>query len=152
MRRSPAFTTCRPNTWSLPRSLLPPLLEVVSRHTQTPDRCWFAVWYGFGGLRPELREGPTFPTPGREYFLLSGPLERAMENLGDYPWVQSPSIWWPDDHAWCVATEVDLRTTYIGCSESCRDDLLARPELEAYEIDPATGIDARSDRVNVEMM
>jgi hypothetical protein len=44
--------------------------------------------------------------------------------------------------------EVDFKTTYIGCSEACRDDLLARPELEADEIDPSCGIDWRSDRLN----
>jgi hypothetical protein len=47
-----------------------------------------------------------------------------------------------------VATEVDLRATYIACAEACRDDLIARPELEAYEIDPSCGIDCRSDGLN----
>jgi hypothetical protein len=61
---------------------------------------------------------------------------------------ESPSLWWPDDHAWCVASEIDLDTTYIGCSEACRDDLLAVPEIEALSIDPATGITFDSDLVN----
>jgi hypothetical protein len=133
-----------PEEGSLPCNLIPPLLETLSRHTQTTDRCWFAVWYGFGALRPELRLGPTFATPGREYF--KGPIEGALESFCEYP--QSANIWWPDDHAWCIATEIDLRTTYIGCSEACSDDLLARPELEAYEIDPSCGIDWRSDTLN----
>jgi hypothetical protein len=30
----------------------------------------------------------------------------------------------------------------------CREDLVGRAELEAYEIDPATGIDWRSDTLN----
>ena len=49
---------------------------------------------------------------------------------------QSPSIWWPDDHAWCVATEIDLMTTYVGCSGGCRNDLLAHEGFEAFEVDP----------------
>jgi hypothetical protein len=138
-----------PRAGSLPRSLIPPLMQVLSQHTQTPDRCWFAVWHGFGDLRADLRCAPTFETPGREYFLLAGSVDDAQTNLSEISWShRSPSLWWPDDHAWCVATEVDLRTTYIGCSEACRDDLLARSELEAYAIDPSCGINLRSDALN----
>jgi len=138
-----------PRTGSLPRSLIPPLVEVLSAHTEMQGRCRFGVWHGFGDLRTALREAPTFETRGREYHLLSGSLGDAGENLSEISWGhRSASIWWPDDHAWCVATEVDLRTTYIACSEACRDDLLARPELEAYEIDPSYGIDSRSDTLN----
>ena len=28
----------------------------------------------------------------------------------------SPSIWWPEDRAWCVATDIDLFDTYVGGS------------------------------------
>jgi hypothetical protein len=137
-----------PRGGSIPRSLIPPLLEALARHTATPERCWFAVWVGWGGLRPELRYMNAFETPGREYFLLEGPIECAMENLNEYPSTQSANIWWPHDHAWCVVTEIDLKTTYIGCAEACRDDLLARPKLEAHEIDPSYEIDWRSDKLN----
>lgn len=65
-------------------------------------------------------------------------------------WHQSANLWWPDDHAWCVATEIDINTTYIACSEACRDDILAMPELEAFEVNPATGIAWTSDLVNPE--
>lgn len=63
-------------------------------------------------------------------------------------WGQSASLWWPDDHAWCVATEIDLNTTYVGCDAACRDEILALPELETYEIDPTSGITNDSDLLN----
>jgi hypothetical protein len=85
--------------------------------------------------------------PGREYILFAGPIEAAADNPSGFR-SRSASIWWPDDRAWCVATEVDLKTTYIGCPEECRDDLLTRPEIEAFEIDPSSGVDSRSDRLN----
>jgi hypothetical protein len=43
---------------------------------------------------------------------------------------------------------VDLRSTYVGCSAACRDDLLGRPELEIYEIELSDGIGRRSDELN----
>jgi hypothetical protein len=66
-----------------------------------------------------LRACPTFRVPAREYRLLAGPIDAVAESVVDSPWSQSPNLWWPHDHAWCVATEIDLNTTYIGCTEAC---------------------------------
>jgi hypothetical protein len=144
----PGIYEMAPRIGSLPRELVRPLLSVLSAHTASPARCWFAVWVGLGSLRPELRYAPTFAPPHREYALLEGRVDCALENFAEPRSYQSPTIWWPDDRAWCVATEVDLNTTYVGCSEPCRDDLLLQPELEAFAIDPKYGIDWRSDRLN----
>jgi hypothetical protein len=44
-----------------------------------------------------------------------GPIETALATPpGSQDWDQSPNIWWPDDRAWCVATEVDYARTYVG--------------------------------------
>jgi hypothetical protein len=124
------------------------LIAVLHMHTSTPDRCWFAFWNGFGGTRADVSSAPTFTIPGRSYHLLTGALEAASESATEYPAAQSPNYWWPDDRAWCVATEIDLNTTYVGCDNDCRDAILSVPDLEALEIDPAAGIDWRSDPVN----
>jgi hypothetical protein len=47
--------------------------------------------------------------PGRDYLLFAGPLA-AAPRLGwtdpyGYFFPQSPNLFWPTDHAWCVATE-----------------------------------------------
>jgi hypothetical protein len=138
-----------PEMGNLPRELIEPIVGVLGAHTEAGDLCWFAFWHGWGGFEAEVGYPPTFATPGREYILFSGAVDAAIEDpAGGFFRGQSASIWWPDDHAWCVATEVDFKTTYIGCSEKCSDDLLACAELEAYKIDPAYGIDWRSDRLN----
>lgn len=145
----PGIYDHRPAEGSLPSELRRPLVDVLPRHTATPERCWFAVWYGFGAaFRDDLVGAPTFRTPGREYHLFSGAVESISDRLWTDSWTQSANIWWPDDRAWCVASEIDLITTYIGCSEACRDDLVAIPDLEAMGIDPTTGIDWYSDHVN----
>ena len=55
------------------------------------------------------------PDFDRNYLLFEGPIDAAGELGG---WVdpgrhtrsraQLPNLWWPDDHAWCVASEIDL--------------------------------------------
>jgi hypothetical protein len=133
-----------PLSGSLPEALRTPVADVLVRHTATPGDCWFAFWNGFAETRDALRHAPAFAVPARGYFLLRGRVEEVAQGVG----TQSANIWWPDDRAWCVATEVDFNTTYIGCSAACRDDLLARADLEVYEIDPGHGITYLSDTIN----
>jgi hypothetical protein len=107
------------------------------------------VWNGFGiSTREEVRAAPTFVVPAREYHLLHGPVDCITESVLDGLRHQSANIWWPEDRIWCVATEIDLNTTYIGCDDACRDAILALPGVEALEIDPAAGISWLSDTIN----
>ena len=80
---------------------------------------------------------PLFELPWREYRLLSGPLDAALEvgsvlNGVFFPY--SPNLIWPDDRAWCVATEVDLASTYIAGPQALADELLADPRLDAWAV------------------
>jgi hypothetical protein len=59
-----------PEIGSLPLELVQPLTTVLARHTTTAERCWFAFWDGFGGLRHEIALAPIFAAPHREYHLL----------------------------------------------------------------------------------
>jgi len=137
-----------PREGSLPPELVAPLLDVLTRHTTTSDQCWFAVWNGFGAARADVQSAPIFHVPTRDYHLLAGPIEAAAETALNPPWKQSPNLWWPDDRSWCVATEIDLNTTYIGCDELCSREILALPELEAEPVAPDDGITWKSDPVN----
>lgn len=114
-------------------SLPPPeraeLVELLRTETSTPDDCWFCVWEGFGcvddsgvSVRVEL--------PQRSYLLARGPIERAFDSFGSHPWDQSPSLWWPEDRAWVVATEVDFAWTYVGGTAGLIERLLTDPALE----------------------
>jgi hypothetical protein len=133
-----------PQVGSLPRRLIDLLAPLLRRHTATPDSCWFAVWEGWGDIRADVASAPKFNAPlfGRSYHLLAGPIEAATENVNENI-EQSASLWWPDDHAWCVATEIDFNTTYVGCDQDCCRDLLGLPAVEAFVVDPAArGYDA----------
>jgi hypothetical protein len=83
----------------------------------------------------------------RAYYLFRGSIERASE-LVFHGWYQSPNLWWPDDRAWCVATEVDGYSTYVGGTTACIDAVLRDERLEALPSDPGNRFDLWSDRVN----
>ncbi|MGH9323371.1 MAG: hypothetical protein ACRD3V_26250, partial [Vicinamibacteria bacterium] len=70
---------------------------------------------------------------GRTYFLLSGPVSAAERfTFGEHSF-QSPNVWWPDDRAWLVHTEIDYHSTYVGGSRGLVEELLAS-DLECLEV------------------
>jgi hypothetical protein len=109
------------------------LAAVLARHTSTPDRCWFCTWEGWGSVG--FDDGPRVELPNRNYALFVGPLA-ALPSLMDAQDDHSPNLWWPDDRAWCVATEIDLPWTYVGGSAALISDVLAEPRLEAQPASP----------------
>jgi hypothetical protein len=143
----PGVFDSAPEIGTLPPSVAAPLVSTLSRHTATPERCWFALWDGYGGTPRRVRQAPTFHLPFRDYYLLTGPIEWATLDVLD-GWQQSANLWWPDDHAWCVATEIDFNTSYVGCGEACRDEILTLTDVEAKTIEPSSGITLASDTVN----
>jgi hypothetical protein len=122
------------------------VVAVLSEHTTTPDNCWFALWNGWGTTRDEFWMAPTFKLPSREYLLLTGPLDALVDRFASLN--LSPNIWWADDRAWCVATGIDLSSTYVACDDSCRDAIVGSSSLEALAIEPTVGINHHSDPVN----
>jgi len=104
-------------------------------------------------FREEVMSGRRLHHPGRDYLLFAGPLEAAMD-LGHWPsqdWFvpQSPSLIWPTDHSWCVATEVDFDSTLIAGDNDLIDAVLGAEDLEATPIEPDDCLDFSGDTVNV---
>ncbi|WP_413803740.1 hypothetical protein [Streptomyces iranensis] len=64
------------------------------------------------------------------------------------PFWRSPNMWWPDDRAWCVATDIDFTYTYVGGSEACVDAVLAADGIEAYRAHPIDPVTDESDHLN----
>jgi hypothetical protein len=136
----------QPGLWDSPprihdaSDIVRPLLQVLLAQTSTPDRGWFCVWEGWGGMtRPSFEA--RVRRPMRAYWLMHGPLVAVVDGFGAFG-AQGPSIWWPDDRAWCVATEIDYRWTYVGGTGQLIDDLIADPDLEVL---PST----LTDRVGI---
>jgi hypothetical protein len=128
------------------------LADLLRSFTSTPDHCWFSLWEGFGGLDmvPAVEEAPRVHTPGRAYLLFRGPLDALMAfQTSGLPWGDLPNIWWPDDRAWCVATEIDLESTYVGGSQGCIDRILNTAEIEAFTARVQDRVDEGADTINV---
>jgi hypothetical protein len=125
---------------SIPHEIAARLATILTAHTRTPELCWFAVWEGWGDLRIGRDAGPTFSVPGRKLFLLQGSINDVLTTLSQVEWsYRSPNLWWPDDRAWCVATEIDFKWTYVGGSPTCVQQVLNDPELEALPTRPEQG-------------
>jgi hypothetical protein len=131
-----------PNAHARGGTLPPALIDVLVEHlrpaTATPEACYFAVWDGFGASVVPLTLGPKLELPHRAYHVFAGPIEGARTSYSAVPWGhQSANLWWPADHAWCVATEIDFAWTYVGGPRACVDALLADPRVEAVETSAA---------------
>jgi hypothetical protein len=164
-----------PRTGSLPLDLARALVDVLGAHTTTRERCWLAAWEGWGDYRDcsavmmtiggspddalatpppgtyreKPTEHPTFTLPHRGYYLARGPLAAALATVYGIEWdYKSASIWWPDDRAWCVATEVDFDWTYVGGSAACIAAILSRPGLEALPASLSDRVTYDGDRLN----
>jgi hypothetical protein len=158
-----------PSEGSLPLAERRVLVEFLRSATTTPDRCWFCVWEGWGGL--DAGEVATrVELPQRSYLFYGGPVETALECLPSTgksisrainPRItdegastealaldNSPNLWWPDDRAWFVATEIDHPWTYVASSRRVVDQLMAEPRLEMFPVQPTDNPFADGDALN----
>ena len=123
------------------------LIGVLKNFTDTPGKCYFALWRGYGVLEGRdrwvlfgnewerhIKKAVTrLPERGEPYLIFSGPLDSVMAfygYVGQRHWGQPPNIWWPEDRAWCVASDIDSLDTIVGGSRACIDAVLRSPDLE----------------------
>jgi hypothetical protein len=150
--------------------VLGPLCALLAGHTATPERCFFCLWDGWAWigrasytlLRSDEPVQPRFSAeelsrprvrhPQRDYLLLEGPLTAAIE-LGDDPGTsmfdpQSPNLFWPEDRAWCVASEIDFDSTLVGGTTELVDAILNDRTFDAWPVQPEDSLAADADRIN----
>lgn len=145
-------------------------LGTILRAHSASDTGWFCLWEGNGAFwsrshdsrlpddahreeiereraEAEAQDRLLAATPRatayrglRAYFLLRGPLEAACAFEID-GWYTSPNLWWPQDRAWIVVTEIEGYSTYVGGCSALIEDLVASTEIEAIGV----GLDVRMD-------
>ena len=147
------WNSAGPERGSLDTADAEALIEPLAAHTSTPSNCLFCIWDGWGWdtamsaalpgevpmpipdpVPPEVRAGPRVRLQGRDYLLYTGPIEAALAFAGSPG--QTPSLWWPADRAWCVASEVNLCWSYVGGPLQLIEELLADPAVEAVPAVP----------------
>lgn len=124
-----------------------------------PRRQWGDQAPGSGLLSHDVAAGERFDLhggTGRHYFLF----EVGANDLADIAWsarapwvagrgwVLSPSIVWPDDHAWVLATEIDFDSTLVGGTAELIDELIQKPGLEVLPIRTDADLTWDGDRLN----
>jgi hypothetical protein len=153
----------------LDESHLKRLLPLLARHTRTPDDCFFGLWDGFGDLHgspavgffhtgkgkgpdvppafpPEFLNGPRVEIPNRSYLLFRGPLAEAgrwgaADLAPGHPRpINSPNLMWPSDHAWFVASEIDVPWTGVAGSPELLAEFMADSVLDAELVDPTSKV------------
>ena len=75
-------------------------------------------------------------------------------DLGHWPsqnWFcpQPPSLIWPADNTWCVATEVDFDSTLIAGDHALIDAVLGAGDLEAVPVEAGDDLNFNGDSVNL---
>ena len=129
---------------SIPERECCTLVDVLRGLTATPDSCFFCLWEGYGNIDTRLYKASSrVRAPGWDYLLFRGPIDAIMTFLArdGHFWRHSPNIWWPEDRAWCIATDIDRYDTYVGGSLECIEAIMSNPDLEALP----TTLDARLD-------
>jgi hypothetical protein len=149
--KQPGLWERGPEEGSLSRRQVAELASILVRHTTTPTDCFFAIWEGFGDLPTQLAEAPRLAMPNRNMVLFRGPVSSATASFDpDNYRYRSPSLWWPADRSWCVGTDVDLRSSYIGASTACVDEVTDTPGLEAMRVTAEQWLTADADQINPE--
>jgi hypothetical protein len=97
--------------------------------------------------------------PRRSYLLFEGSLSALADSLsacveaGGWPVSefldeQSPNLFWPADHAWCVASEIDFDSTLVAGSAELVDAVLRTPILEAWPLAAGDWLTEDADQIN----
>lgn len=114
---------------------------------------------GTGVLPPEIATGPRFEmhgNTGRHYVLFEAgahdfadPTWPTRAPWVDEPvWAPSPSILWPDDHAWVLATEIDFDSTIVAGTTALVRELVRTPGLEVLPLSTDADLTWDGDPIN----
>ncbi|WP_157108585.1 hypothetical protein [Aldersonia kunmingensis] len=118
---------------------------ILAQHTSTPDDCYFAFWEGNTAFEdipdavPRLEVRESF-----RCYLIRGPIRRIADTLHGL----LPNLAWPADRAWCVVSNSDVPSTYIGATKACLEDVLHTDVLEAWAATIDDRITSDSDECN----
>lgn len=115
----------------MPADTIRAALATLASCTSTADCGYAAVWEGWGGGPPSPR-APRVDIPNRAMLLFTGRV-KALRDAPDLAWYGSavgasisPHLVWPEDHAWCLACDVDEEVEFtVGCSSETAKALSA---------------------------
>ena len=143
----------RPASGAARRAVHPARARRHGGQTTAADRCFIGVWEGYGWLADSgWPAAPALVLDQRTFLVRRGPLERGLtvgsRSQGDAFVAEPPTLLWPADRAWFVASDPDLDSTYVGGSAVLIESLLHLTELEAWPVGPGDLVAIGSDVIN----
>lgn len=150
---APSPFVAAPDAGGLPPGQLAALCALLAAHTTTADHCFIGVWEGYGWpADSEWSAAPALVLDQRTFLVRGGPMDAALTVglLGPSgPLVaEPPTVLWPADRAWFVASDPDLDSSYVGGSEALIGSLLELPDLEAWPVEADDLVAIGSDAIN----
>ena len=121
-----------PEEGSVPAATLAAILE----HCPADNDLTYGVWDGFGSwTNPDDRSALMPGWGGRSYRLFAA----GKSAVAQWPGMhrsspQSANLIWPNDHSWCIASEIDWDSTLVAGSDEVADALLEDQRLEAFDV------------------
>lgn len=116
-----------------------------------------------GILSDEISKGPRLRLPDRDHVLFSAApsaftdptwildapwRDHIGEEHGFEPSAQHPSLMWPADHAWVMASEIDFDSTIIGGSHELIRALCTDDTIEALPLHEGSSLHWDADDIN----
>lgn len=144
-------------------------LKASARHWMAGTRSMVEALRGYPVFKPKpgsgllprgAASGPLFELQegtGRRYVLFEAGANDFADAAwpGSAPWVdevvgaQSPSILWPDDHSWMLASEIDFDSTLVAGTTALIQELMRRPDLEVLPIGTDADLSSDGDVLNL---
>ncbi len=142
-RSQPGLWDRPPNHGRLPTEAAEELSRVLQQCSGVKS-VMYALWRGYAGI--EIDSAELFELPLRPMAVINGSIDDATEPFG-IPG-RTANLWWATDHQWCVATDIDLLTTYVGGSAQCMEAIAASSALEAVLVTSTQRITWDADTLN----
>ncbi len=149
----PSPFVVQPDTGCLPPGHLAALCDLLAAHTTTPDQCFVGRWEGYGRMADsEWSPSPVLMLEQRTFLVRRGPIDLALsigQRRSSGPLVaEPPTILWPADRSWFVASDPDLDSTYLGGPDALIESLVAHRDLEGWPVEAGDRVTIGSDVIN----
>jgi hypothetical protein len=142
----PGLWDRQPDNGQLPVPETRELSRILQQYTHS-DSVMYAVWEGYSILEDyDLGNVERFELPFRTMYMKSGSIDDAVNPFGIPD--MTANLWWPSDQQWCVATDIDLMTTYVGGNTRCIQAIISSDALEAMPVTSDQRITWDTDTIN----
>jgi hypothetical protein len=136
----------RPVLGELEIAPLEALCKILAQHTDEDMECFFGLSTIHAQINESFVTKPLLTLPHREFVVFSGQLSAILED--EVAIVVAPSLMWPADRTWYVASEYDFDSTLVGGSEDLIRDLDDSPDLETWIVFPEDSLAEDADKRN----